>query len=261
VTTVVRSRPGSRVGSRFGPSPTLPETQAQAQAMLGLTLSNLWLMREASGNIVDVVGGVTLTAGGAPSYNVPLGDCLGIRYASGAADRHTTSGAAPDFAAASGLRITVFTPDMASTAFFSGIAGRLNAAAADGAYSTLRGNDAAGRAQLVLADGASGSQRIITTTGNVRVRQLVCAVEQVDRAANLGRYRVSIAGRLISEDTGDITGYGTFTGAAQEAGLGGFWSPTSILGGNNIAWHAFAAGAQCEGAAVPSRIAQAMGFG
>ena len=81
--TITDSRIGSLVGSMSGGSAfavQAPISSAQFVAMTGVTPTAIYLCNEASGSLVDVLGGTSLATVGSPAYAAPVGDRIGVRY-------------------------------------------------------------------------------------------------------------------------------------------------------------------------------------
>lgn len=256
--TVVGSRLGSRVNSRWAANPdaNYPVTASHVNLLTGITPTALWPCTQLSGNLVDVVGGFNLAPVAAPVYQAQVGDRRGIRYAQGANDAHLAD--VCDLAAASGMYVCMVLPSQ-SQANFDGIMGRLNAAGADGVAGYMVGGQ--NYPQFVFRDSGANQLTLTPVTIDIRSQRQVCLfVIQIDRTAAVARVRISQPGRLVTEVSGSIAGFATFTGAAQSFGFGALLPATSLVGGASVCWGMFATGAQCEGATRPQIVARGLGF-
>jgi hypothetical protein len=232
--------------------PKYPTSGADFTAQTGLTATSLYLCEEASGNMVDAVGGLTLTAAGTPVYGGYVGPKLGLGFNS-TSDAFVAN--VHDLAAASGLYLCAAyhttTPD-------SLIFGRTNAGSDPGimvgvatpASGTLRG--------ILRDDGANA----LTLAPALDVRgKLVLEILQVDRAANVARLFLKPRGEPAVTASGSIAGFSTFSAASQTFGLCNYVpGTTSQTGGFTATLLAVATGAQCQGTALCDAIAAGLGF-
>lgn len=256
MTSIVGSRIGSIVDSLVGASTsdaqfTPANTSAQFAAMTGVTPSAIYLCNEASGSLVDVLGGTSLAAVAAPVYQQQVDDRLGVAYpkfASHGADVNALG-------VASGWYGAVFMLSD-STIALPGIVGRNNAAFTESV--NLYMQTAGAGWSIQVRDDAAG-QASITGTLNVS-RGAWFGQIQIDRAASLARGMVSrIGGGPTESISVSIAGFGSLDGAAQVFGAGalGF----IFGGGATVGYIAAATGVQCEGAAFMSDMARNLGVG
>lgn len=231
-----------------GRTPDLPSTSEMGTRQLGLALGGLYLCRETSGSLVDVIGGTALAQGGSPAYASPIGDRIGVRFPA-------SSQSVADVAAlgvASGWYAAIFTISDA-TIGLPGIVGRCNGAfdRCAAIYSQMAG---AGWT-IQVRDGVAGPASVTGTTNvgaGVWLAQL-----QIDRAASLARGRMSRIGGTAEQVQVSIAGFGTLDGASLVYGFGGL---AFIFGGGaTVGWGAWATGVQCEGATFLATTAQRMG--
>lgn len=239
----------ARFAPRFaGRMPDLPSTSEMFTRLTGLTASGLYLCREASGSLVDVLGGTALATVGSPAYAAPVGDRIGVRYpaSSGHGADVAALGLASGWYAAIGR---ISDPALG----LPGVVGRYNAsfaqcvaiyAQAAGAGWTIQARDG------VIAAIQSG-------TTNVGAGAWLFQVA-VDRAASLLRGSVTEIGTGRNEEISvSIAGAATYDGASMLFGPG---APAGIFtGGATVGWAAHAAGAQCEGASFLATTARRMG--
>ena len=239
------ARPAPRFAGR---TPDLPSTAEMGTRCLGLTLGGLYLCRDASGSLVDVLGGTSLAAVGSPAYAAPVGDRIGVRYPA-------ASGHGADVGAlglASGWYAAIFRisdPALGTPA----IVGRYNAAfnrcveiysQIGGVFWTIRVHDGTSVAS------PSGT---LNVGGGTWLAQI-----QIDRADSLVRARMTQIGTGRAEQIqASIAGFLTLDGVGL---LYGFGAPNgTFTGGATIGWGAWATGVQCEGAAFLATTAQRMG--
>lgn len=238
----------ARLAPRFaGRTPDLPSTSEMFTRMTGLTAGGLYLCRETSGSLVDVLGGTSLATLGSPAYAAPVGDRIGVRYP--AASGHGADVAA--LGTASGWYAAIFTITDAVLGL-PGITGRSNAAFTRCAeiYAQMAG---AGWT-IQVKDGTSTATNHGTT--NVGAGTWLAQL-QIDRAANLARGRMSRIGGGAEQITASIAGFLTLDGVGLVYGFG---APAWIFtGGASVGWGAWATGAQCEGASFLATTAQRLG--
>ena len=239
----------ARLDPRFaGRMPDLPSTAEMGTRCLGLTLGGLYLCREASGSLVDVLGGTSLATLGSPAYAAPVGDRIGVRYPA-------ASGHGADVGAlglASGWYAAIFRISDPALAL-PGIVGRYNAAFNRSAmiYSQIGG--ASWQIQIkdgVLTAAPSGTMNIGTGGWFAQL--------QIDRAAATARARMTHIGSGRSEEiAASIAGFATLDGVGLHYGFG---APAGIFtGGASVGWGAWATGVQCEGASFLATTARRMG--
>jgi hypothetical protein len=246
---------GGYVGSYTGAVrrlPKYPTSGADLTAQTGLTATSLYLCEEASGNMVDAVGGLTLTAAGTPVYGGYVGPKLGLGFNS------TSDGFLADvhnLGTSSGLYLCVAyhttTPD-------SFIFGRSNSGG-DPCVFVGVATPASGTLRAVLRDdGANGL--VLSPALDVRSK-LVLEIVQVDRAANLAKLYLKPRGEAAVSASGSIAGFSTFGAASQGFGLCNL-APglTSQTGGFTATMLAVATGAQCQGTTLCDAIAAGLGF-
>ena len=253
---VVGTRVGSKVGARrdSNPDPNFPETAAHVLLLTGITPSSLYLCRETSGNLADSVGAANLTAIGTPVFQYQTDQRNGVWY-DGAADAHNAN--VNDLAAASGLYAAAFRIVNAPGVGPQGIIGRTNATA-QGVF--LYTTDSVNYPQALFKDATPNTLGIQDVNVDIRNRtDIMLGVIQVDRTAAIGRARISRWGGLLTEFSGSIAGFATFTAGGQTFGFGA-GAGAVLIGGAAVAWAMVATGAQCEGAGVPQAIARGLGW-
>lgn len=234
--------------------PRITRSPKQLQSAIKLTLQSLYLCDEASGNMVDCVGGFGLSAAGTPVYRDPIQGKVGVGFNS-TSDGMTAD--VNDLAAASGVYFAVnYHAALPDTFLF----GRINNTGAVGACVAM--NDSTpgtGRLRGLIRDGVAAGLTLSPTTD---VRAKLCVeVLQVDRGNAVGRLLVKARGESATEATGSLTGYATLTAATQLFGLCNFVSGvTSQTGNFTCLLLGVAVGTQCEGADVAARIAAGLGF-
>ena len=239
----------ARLDPRFaGRMPDLPSTAEMGTRCLGLTLGGLYLCREASGSLVDVLGGTSLATLGSPAYAAPVGDRIGVRYPA-------ASGHGADVGAlglASGWYAAIFRISNPALAL-PGVPGRSNAAINRCAeiYTQIAGTSWT----IQVRDGVSiaSNSGVLNVGAGPWLAQL-----QIDRAANMARGRMTQIGTGRSEQVEvSIAGFGTLDGVGLVYGFG---APAGIFtGGASVGWGAWATGAQCEGATFLATTARRMG--
>ena len=239
------ARPAPRFAGR---TPDLPSTAEMGTRCLGLTLGGLYLCRETSGALVDVLGGTSLAAVGSPAYAASVGDRIGVRYP--AASGHGADVAA--LGTASGWYGAIFTISDAKLAT-PGITGRSNAAFTRCAeiYAQMAGANWT----IQIRDGALSASPWGTT--NVGAGTWLAQL-QIDRAAAMARGRMTQIGTGRSEQiAASIAGFATLDGVGLVYGFG---APAGIFsGGASVGWGAWATGVQCEGASFLATTARRMG--
>jgi hypothetical protein len=228
-----------------------PDSAGSFTAITGLTAQSLYLFREASGNLLDVVGSNHLPVGGAPAFNTVIGGRRGIKYDTNG-DSHRAD--VHDFAAASGWFAAVVYIDPA-IATAQVLIGRTNSPFTAG-VAVYVAVPAAGQCAVLVRDNAAGELLVVPATD---MRGKVFLVQcQVDRAAATVRYRASVRGGSPTSTTGAIAGFATLTEAGQLFGFGTL--PSFVASNVSVSWAAVATGVQCEGASLLANIARRMGF-
>lgn len=236
-----------------GRSVVLPMSGGEAANRLGVTLTSLYLMDEASGALVDAMGGASLAVTGAPTFRrVDAAGGLGVHY-SAVGQLHSAD--VNPLGVASGWYAAVF-EDASKAAVLTGIVGRANGAFTEVAVvylqstgtTTAQINDA-GANPAVTVNGTTANPK---TTGGAWLAQL-----QIDRAAGFARTRFSsIGGGVVEQVQASIAGYATLDGAGQVFGFGCL---PALNYGAAVSWGATATGAQCEGATFLAAMAQRLG--
>lgn len=232
--------------------PSVGQIAGPVQNAINLSLSSLYLCDEASGNLVDRVGSSNLTAAGTPVYQDPIGGKLGVGFNS------TTDGFAADvhdLGTTSGFYLAVihFTATNDTHLF-----GRSNATSAECALVAVA-VPGSGTIRFIVNDSGANS-RVVTPATDVRGKTML-AIAQIDRTANLARVYLKERGGSASTTTGDITGWATVSGASQAFGLNNLApTVTNQPGGFTALLVAVATGAQTEGTAVFTSIAERLHF-
>jgi hypothetical protein len=243
-----------QASSRYhGRGVVLPMSGGEAANRLGITLTSLYMLDDASGSIADEMGGTALAVTGAPTFRrVDAAGGIGVHY-SAAPQIHSADVNA--LGVASGWYAAVF-EDVSKAAVLTGIVGRANGAFTEVALlylqstgtTTAQLNDA-GANPAVTVNGATANPK---TTGGAWLAQL-----QVDRAAGVARTRFSsIGGGVVEQAQSSIAGYATFDGAGQVFGFGCL---PALNYGAAVSWGAVATGVQCEGASFLANMARRMG--
>lgn len=228
---------------------TLPWSSEQMTALTGITPGGMYLCRETSGALADVLGGTSLAAGGSPVYQQHAGDRLGVRYP--AASQNSADVAA--LGTSSGWYAAIFTISDA-TLGLPGIVGRCNAAF--NRCAAIYSQTAGAGWTIQVRDGVAGPASITGTT-NVGAGSWLAQL-QIDRSASLARGRMSRVGGGVAEQIQvSIAGFGTLGGASLLYGFGGLAG--IFTGGATVGWGAWATGVQCEGASFLATTAQRMG--
>jgi hypothetical protein len=224
----------------------------QAANQLGITLTSLYMLDDASGSIADEMGGTALAVTGAPTFRrVDAAGGIGVHYTA-AGQLHSADVNA--LGSASGWYAVVF-EDVSKAAVLSGVCGRINAGATECAVLYMQ---TTGAPSMLINDAAAGSlalQGVVVnpkTTGGAWLAQL-----QIDRTAAVARSRwSSIGGGVVEEVSGSIAGFGSLDGAAQVFGFGAL---PNVAYGAAVSWGAAATGVQCEGASFLATMARRLG--
>lgn len=226
------------------------ENVDKVEDALGLTLDEMYGFNEASGNVVGLKNGTVLTAAGTPTYARTTGPHRGIYYdASG--DRHTAD--VHPFGLGSGWFGAIFEP-VGAGAVLSQIMGRLTS----GARGVSMYLQSTGWPTMLIRDNVPTLTLIGDGSFNLRAAGGVWLAQgQIDRAAQLARFRVSQIGGQVKSYSGSIATIGTLTIAGQVFGHGSFGA---LAEGIAMYWSGVATGAQCEGADLLATIAARMGF-
>lgn len=232
---------------RVGLTPA--ETQAEFMALTGVTMSGIYLCRETSGSLADVLGGTALAATGSPAYQQLVRDRLGVRYPAGAghgADVHALGTGSGWYAAV--FRIA----DLALG--LPGIVGRINAAFPEGLvlYSQIGGV----QWTIQVRDAAAGQVAVSGST-NIGAGTWLGQM-QIDQSAAVVRGRMSrIGGGVTEQISASISGFLTLDGAAQKFGPG---APAgAVTGGAAVSLVLAATGVQCEGSTFMANMARNLG--
>lgn len=223
----------------------------QVENLAGLSLTSLYLCNEASGNLVDCIGGQTLTAGGTPVY----GDTSGSQRKRGVAFNSTSDGFQADVHDLDTRSFVMFAVVYFSSTPDTTIFGRLNAAGAEGAFVGVA-TPASGTLRAVIRDSGAGELALAPAV-DVRTK-LCCIVLQGDRGATpTGRFLIKPHGEAAVEQTGSLAGLVSLSGLNQGFGLCNFM-PTVIsqTGGFTCYLLGVALDEQCEGDTIPTRIAE-----
>lgn len=157
-------------------------TAVRAAAGLSGTAQHLYLCQEASGNLTDTIGGVTLTAANSPEYNVALSGwtrtgCGETTVGGSVISFSSTSASLPDLSAVSGLWLL---------------------------YISLTATPDATREVTVLANGASARYVMATTSPLYQGNVSADASSPYNGASNPGtavRPLVIMSNRSLSQTT------------------------------------------------------------
>lgn len=258
------TRVGTRTGPRtravvskpdgYGPDAYFT-TAAEFTAKTAITPAAMYLGLEASGSRADVLGGTALAANGAPSYQKPVGDALGIEY--------------PTTSFGAGHRADVNAPGVALSFWVGGFArvgtpygglpgffGRSNAGFTQ-CWAVYQQGSFLGTSVLIR-DGLGSSLLLGSAFGYLVPDQTYFIQVQVDRAAAECRALWSpIGGGPRWSGSGSIAGFGTLSGAGQTFGMGSFCN--AVSNGNAVGRVVYATGAQVEGASILDNMAAALG--
>lgn len=255
MTSLVGTRRGATVGSVVGSSAggvaVYPQTSAHVAALTGVTPSALYLYRATSGAVPDVLGGTSLAAGGAPTYQAQVGDGIGVDYATaGAYHRADVNG----LGVASWLYAAIFRAPMSAVPSLPTVIGRFDGGETVGAALYLQTNQSV---TMLVRDGVS-TLIVNSPPATLELGGLYLAQLQIDRAAAQARVRVSrLYGGAVYAAAGSIAGYGTLSTAGQNFGTGAI--SASLTYGCAVSWVMAATGAQVEGAGLPAAFARSLG--
>lgn len=245
-----------RAGAFTGEQPSYPTTSAAFSASTGITPSSLYTCLIASGALVDVVSGNNLSVATSPKYRQAVAGSVGV---STDATSNTGFQANVNDPGASSFILGVvgiFGTTFAAT--LPGIWGRnsgtgfpactMYLAGYNLTYPTFLVRDAV--SALVLSD----------NTANVTTPlRPVLYMGQIDRASNTARFIVADSNKILVNQSGSITGFGTLSGGSVPLFSTGFGQGTA--GGFKPSLGFTAGGIQCEGATVLTTLAKRLGFG
>jgi len=239
-----------------------PETNAQFEAMTGLTSAAWWRFDWINSGNATSLGdtAATLAAAGTPTYNALKSGEVGVHFDGGTGD--ALSADVLDPAANSFIAGGRFALMSDPTGTSHQLIGRFNAALAAGW--TVSVNDA-GDLFYFFDDGPNNFQAVpvafnalATTAG-----KWVDLVIQLDRSgANpILRIRASRHGVSLGTVEATLTGLGTLTAATQEFGFGAIPVATPVYnGGAWVQWAFCAIGTQAEGTSKAQTVSQGLGF-
>lgn len=238
---------GMRMARR---KPIYPQDGASFAAITGQTLTSLYVMDEASGNLDDKITTNDLTVANTPTFATDFGGRRGVYY-DGANDRH----AADVLAVGTTSMLAFVVCKKIGALSTAGIMGRSNVTFAEAWFIYTNAGD-----DKIFADirGAGASQTSITSDlASPIATQLTFIGYQMDRTANLARLYIAAPGVAPQNKTADITGFGSFDGATQLHALGAYPGLNASMA---IFYHGIRINADAEGASKLPDIAKALGW-
>jgi hypothetical protein len=235
--------------------PKYPRTGPEFTALTGLTATSLYLFNEASGSLLDQVGGVDLGVTNTPTFDSSQHGRRGIAY-DGAVERHGADGV--NLPTGDSLIAGVVCKQLAAGGALVGAVTCLTATADPGwgIYMSTAAND---RPTFLVRDAAAGSATNLGADVDwpTAYPGLWLWTLQVDRTNTTARTRISSGGRLLEEFSGSIAGLGDIFGGTQKFAFG---AGNAMSYGMWCGYGFYLTGAQCEGSAVLSTLHKSLGW-
>jgi hypothetical protein len=224
----------------------------EIQSATGLTFDEVWLMQEASGNLVGAIAGTTLTASGTPTYQSASRRRAGVLY-----DATTDYHSAAVFPFGTGSAWVGFVIEIGTADGLPAIGGRSDPGANDTALVYLQ--TAPNYWPTTLVRDSGSNSLLLGDSVDLRTIDTVWFVQlQIDRASGSARSRWSPLNRAAPKQfQGSISGFATLDSGDEVFHLGGF---DAFGGGINVLWAAVARGTQCAGETLLPKVARAMGI-
>ena len=249
-----------RAGPFKGEQPSYPTTGAAFLAATGITPTALYTCLDASGSLVDVVGGNNLTTvTGTPKFRQSVAGSVGISYDGASTTGH--SGSSVNEPGTNSIlfgAIGVFGTVYAGTN--PGIVGKISTTTTPNCF-IYRAADTLNYVSMQIKGNPTGSLLLTDVGVNIvtPVRPIL-VIGQIDRTNTTARLLVADADKLLTLQSGSISGFSTFTGgtAPQWAIAGG--TGAVFKGGFQCSFSFYATGAQCEGTNTALNVARRLGF-
>lgn len=250
-----------RSGVFYGEQPSYPLTGDAFLKATGISLTSLYTYMEASGNLVDVVGGINLTTTlGTPTYQQPVAGSVGISYDGASNTGHYADVNDPGLSSCLIGAIGTFGTVYAGKQ--PGIFGRISSNTRRPEMSIYRMLDSLNYPVFRIQDTGTFTLNLIDVNVNVVTPiRPVLYLGQVDRTNNVGRFVVADSNRFLYNGSGSIVGCGTLTGGLLPNFFSGGGNGLVFKGGYKGALGFYATGAQCEGTDVLTNLAKRLGFG
>lgn len=249
-----------RVGVFSGEQVSYPTTGAAFLASTGLNLSALYTLQDASGAAVDSVGSNHLsTVTGSPGYRQAVSGATGITYDAAANTGHSADVNDPALSSCIFGAIGVWNTAFAASQ--PGVVGRMSTTTVP-CCAIYRAADSVNYPAMLIKGATTGSIQLADVGINVVTpRRPVLYLGQIDRTAAVARMVVADSNRVLTNQSGSIAGFDTFTGGVAPQFLIGAGTGVIFKGGLAASLAFYATGAQCEGTNTLLTLAKRLGFG
>lgn len=249
-----------RLGVFSGEQVSYPTTGAAFLSSTGLNLTSLYTLQDASGAATDSVGSNHLsTVTGSPSYRREVSGATGITYDAAANTGHSANVNDPGLSSCIFGAIGVWNTTFAASQ--PGIVGRMSATTVP-CCAIYRAADNVNYPTMLIKGATTGSLNLSGVGINVVTpRRPVLYLGQIDRTAALARMVVADSDKILTNQSGSIAGFDTFSGGAAPQFLLGAGTGTIFKGGFACSMAFYATGAQCEGTTTLINLAKRLGFG
>ena len=233
-----------------------PGTAAGFLNATGITPTSIYLCRDSSGSLIDSVSGNNLAQVGTPKYNVPVVGQFGVSYTSSGSGHGSNVN---DFAGNSVIFGCIATHPATPDAGLPGLIGRVSNTSFPCA-AMYRTTETLKYPTFLIRDTVSTLTLSDATINTVEPIRPILYLAQIDRANTTARMVVADANRILTNQSGSIAGFGSFTGGTSPIFYTG---DASIVfrAGNALSYGFYATGAQCEGSTKLLNVARGLGFG
>lgn len=258
---LVGPQPKLNAGAYTGSETSQLTTTAAFTQATGLTPTALYTFLDASGTLVDVVGGNNLTTvTGTPKYREDVGGDVGIDYSTGTNCGHSAD--VNDFALQNVIIGFVGVWESQGPAGANpGIGGRCSSATLPIA-SIYKAGDTAHWPTFWLKGATTGNLLLSDTTVNIfSPKRPLLYIGQIDRTNTTARLVVAESNKIITNLNGSIAAHDTFSGGVSKQFFVGGGTGIFLKSGFSCSLAFFITGAQCSGSTVPVTLAKRLGFG
>lgn len=249
-----------RSGPFTGEQPSYPLTSAAFLSATGITPTSLYTCLDASGTLVDVVGGNNLTiVTGTPKFRQDVGGSVGISY-DGASNTGHSGSSVNEPGTNSILFGVIGTWGTVFGGTNPGMVGKVSTTTVPNCF-IYRASDTLNYPSMQVKGNPTGSLLLTDVSVNmVSPVRPILVIGQIDRTNTTARLLAADSNKLLTLQSGSIAGFSTFTGGtapqwAIAAGTGAVFK-----GGFKCSYSFYATGAQCEGTNIALNVAKRLGF-
>lgn len=248
-------------GVYTGSETAQPTTLDAFVKVTGLTPTALYTCLDASGALVDVVGGNNLTTvTGSPKYQSAAGGDIGVTYNSATNCGHSAD--VNDIGLSSAIIGFVGVWDnQGPVGANPGIGGRVGFSAVP-CVTLYKASDTIHWPSFWVKGATTGNLVLFDNTANIfSPKRPILYIGQIDRTNTTARMLVSESGKVISDKSGSIAGHDTFSGGFSRQFFVGSGTGIVFKSGFSCSLAFFILGAQCEGTSVAPLLTKRLGFG